>query len=72
MKLNTNTNIIELHIDKVPKRFHFDYIICRNPACCCNGGIMQLSNQDHALDLYAELETIEERVKGEIESGEKR
>jgi hypothetical protein len=57
MKMKTNKSMIELDIDKVPTRFYFDYIICRNPDCHCNGVIMQLSNKERVLDFFFDFST---------------
>jgi len=48
---------IELEIDSAPQRFYFDYTVCLNPECNCNGVIMQLSNQERLLDFFFDFST---------------
>lgn len=49
--------IVELDIDSTPTRFYFNYAVCQNPDCDCNGLTIQLSNKDRRLDFFFDFST---------------
>jgi hypothetical protein len=48
---------IELKIGSVQERFKFDFSICRNPDCDCNGVSMVLFNEKTAIQFFLDLKT---------------
>ncbi len=49
--------IIELNIDSVKKRFWFNFTICENPECDCNGTIIHLSNEESVIHFFFDFST---------------